>query len=177
LENQFTPLQPYNNKALKSLCALSYFWTSLSILFLIGVFVFAFLLIGDSDKFIYELRNALNGGQYEIDQDLKSITITYFADFITLIITFIGVVMMHKKNEIGLIVYAIGELAIYMFLFFNDGVSRLALSLQGGGGPYSGIALVYGGLALLLISDIIFIYLYYRALEKAKGNLFLNFLN
>jgi hypothetical protein len=177
LENQIAPSAQYNNKALKSLCILSYFWTSVSILFLIGVFIFAFLLIGDWEKFIYELKNALNGGQYEIDNDLKIITRTYFADFITLIITFIGVVMMHKKNEIGLIVYAIGELAIYLLLFFNTGISRLALSLQGGGGLYSGIALVYGGLALLFISDILFIFLYFRALEKAKGKLFLNFAN
>jgi hypothetical protein len=177
LENQVVPSTQYNNKTLKSLCALSYFWTGLSILFSIGVVIFAYLFIGDSEKFVSELKDALNGGRYEIDQDLRIITRTYFVNFITLIITFVGVVMMHKKNEIGLIVYAIGELAIYLFLFFNNGVSRLALSLQGGGGPYSGIALVYGGLALLLVSDIVFIFLYYRALEKAKGKLFLNFRN
>jgi hypothetical protein len=177
LENQVVPSAQYNNKALKSLCALSYFWTSLSILFFIGVAVFAYLLIGDSGKFVSELKDALNGGQYEIDQDLRIITRTYFANFFTLIITFIGVVLMHKKNEIGLVVYAIGELAIYLLLFFNTGISRLALSLQGGGGAYSGIALVYGGITLLLITDILFVFLYYRALEKAKGKLFLNFLN
>ncbi len=177
METQYIQPQIYDNKALKSLCALSYFWTSLSILFFVGTFIFAYLFIGNSEKFMSELKNAWDGGQYEIDKDIRILVRSYFIDFVTLIITFIGVVMMHRKNEIGLIVYAIGELAIYLLIFFNGGVSRLAISLEGGGGPYSGAVLVYGSIAVLLISDIIFIFLYYRALEKAKGKLFLNFLN
>jgi hypothetical protein len=177
LENQASPLVQYNNNALKSLCALSYFWTSLCLIFSIGIIIFAYLLLGNSEKFISELRNAFEGGPLEIDYDLKITVRTFFFNFITLIITFIGVVVMQKKNEIGLIIYTIGELVIYLLLFFNKGVTLLALALEDRGSPYSDVTIIYGGVALLFILDILFIYLYYRALEKAKGKLFLNFMN
>jgi hypothetical protein len=162
---------------LKMLCILSYIWISIVLLAQIGCFVFLFLLFNNQGDFFGELITVLNGGHSDLDRDLKVIAWMYLLNFIMQIVTFIGVILMHKKNEIGLIIYAIGELSIYFLLFFNNGISRLTLSLQGGGGSYSGMVLVYGVLFLLLISDILFIFLYYRALEKAKGKLFLNFLN
>jgi hypothetical protein len=177
LENQTIPTQQQNNNTLKTLCLLSYFWTGVSLLFLIGVFVFAFLLVGSVDKFSSELRQALHGGSYETDSELRLIVLSYFISIISGIITLIGVIVMHKKNEIGLIIYAIGELAIYAYLFFSGGLSKLAFTLEGSSGGYSGLLLVYGSLAIVLAFDILFIFLYKRALEKTKGKLFLNFAN
>jgi hypothetical protein len=163
--------------SLKMLCVLSYVWISISLITQIGFFIFLFLIFNNQGDFWDELIHVLKGGHSDLDRDLKVIAWMYILNFLMLIIALIGVVLMHKKNEIGLIVYSIGELAIYLILLFSGGLSRLVILLEGGGGSYSGIALVYGSLALLLIADFIFIFLYFRALEKAKGKLFLNFPN
>ncbi len=169
MENNFEQKKEVHSN-LKVLCILSYVWIGLSFLGVaFGLFT-ALTMTEEKREAVADLYNNMNPGsgdamvdqmKYAIPQNLSSLAL--------LVVSLFGIIMMNKLNRKGLIVYAIGELAGYILMFFMGGIAAMTSAFKSFLGESTATTMGLAIVGIMLVLDLLFIYLYKNGLDKSNA--------
>jgi hypothetical protein len=168
MENNFEQKREVHSN-LKVLCILSYVWIGISfILAIIGV-VTAVTMSGRTEELAESMNNINPGSGDAMADSMKYAMPNNLVNIALLVVSLIGVIMMNKLNRKGLIIYSIGELAGYATMFLFGGIATMTASFKSFMGEGSAAAMGYGIIAILVVLDLLFIFLYKNGLDKSNA--------
>lgn len=164
-------IPPERPQALKTLCILSFIGCGL--MFLLTLMSIPNITKSDEAKQLeieqiraYSEEMADQVEMQYMDPSYKTkMTAKLFVDLAFLALTLIGVVMMWKLNKTGFYIYAASEL-LYYFSGFLTGQGDPSKIMETFPSFLRNIAFVF--LALMIIQDLLFIFLYWRQTKYMK---------
>jgi hypothetical protein len=168
MENNFEQTRTVHSN-LKVLTILSYVWIAISfILAIIGVFS-AMTMGAKAEEMAEQLNNMNPGSGDSYLETMKYAIPQNLSNMVLLVVSLVGVIMMNKLNRKGLIIYSIGELAGYGLMFFFGGIGAMTGAFKSFMGEGSAAAMGYGIVALMVVLDLLFIFLYKNGLDKSNA--------
>ncbi len=169
MENNFEQKREVHSN-LKVLCILSYVWIGLSFLGAVYSLFSAITMTEEKREAVAEVYNNLKPGSGDaLINQMKYAVPQNLSNLVLLVVSLFGVIMMNKLNRKGLIVYAIGELAGYILMFFMGGIAAMTSVFESFIGESSATAIGVVIVGILLILDLLFIYLYKNSLDKSNA--------
>jgi hypothetical protein len=169
MENNYEQRREVHSN-LKVLCILSYVWIGIALVMTV-IGMIAMMAMGSNtvEQLAEQMNNTnpgsgdayLESAKYAVPQQLSGIAL--------LVVSLVGVIMMHKLNRKGLIIYSIGELAGYLTMFLFGGVAASMGPLKSMIGETAGPIVIYGAFAVMIILDLLFIFLYKNGLDKSNA--------
>jgi hypothetical protein len=169
MENNYEQRREVHSN-LKVLCILSYVWIGIALIMTVIGMVAMMAMGSDTVEQLAEQMNNTNPGSGDAYMETaKNAVPQQLSGIALLVVSLIGVIMMHKLNRKGLIIYSIGELAGYVTMFLFGGAAASMGPLKSIIGETSGNAIMYGGIAVMLILDLLFIFLYKNGLDKSNA--------
>ncbi len=155
-------------KFLTVLCILSFVWCGLG--FIMGIYG---LIQNQPEKQmeqIEKLRDVMPEMADKMEQNLLEMQdstymqISPYLNFVFMLISFMGVLMMWKMNKKGFYVYLAGELLPYLGFILSF---KLMMSAMSGGGMMPALGPII--LGLMVVSDVAFFVMYGANLKHMNG--------